>query len=192
MTSKPAAPTFLSPYFLGAYAENDQLLERMLLQFVRDHVYWRRNFHPKDKPPVPTSVQFQPFYLDFVAKLDQELHLLSADLKQAVPLFHPRHLGHMASDVLLPGFLAQMITALYNPNNVCEDVAPSTVQKEIDAIRQLAQMFGMPAELDNGAWGFLTSGGTSANFSSLRNCTAIKYYRLALAEAGKRIDINSP
>jgi len=119
MIAKPAAPTFLSPYFLGTCAENDQLLERLLLQFVRDHVYWRRNFHPKDKPPVATSVQFQPFYLDFVAKLDQELHLLSADLKQAVP----RYLGRMASDVLLAGLLTQMITSLYNPNNVCEDIA---------------------------------------------------------------------
>ena len=99
----PDRPRFLDPYFLGPYAENDGLLEKLLQQFVRDHVYWRRNFHPKDQPPIPTSAQYQPHYLEFVARLSQALHQLTADLKQAVPLFHPRYLGHMASDVLLPG-----------------------------------------------------------------------------------------
>ena len=66
----------MAPYFLGPYGENDGLFEKLLLQFVRDHVYWRRNFHPEDKPPIPTSAQFQPDYLDFVARLDESLEAL--------------------------------------------------------------------------------------------------------------------
>jgi glutamate/tyrosine decarboxylase-like PLP-dependent enzyme len=192
VAKNPSESRFIDPYFLGPYAENDGLFEKLLLQFVRDHVYWRRNFHPEDKPPIPTSAQYQPHYLDFVARLDQELHRLSATLKQAVPLFHPRYLGHMASDVLLPGLLAQIITSLYNPNNVSEDVAPTTVENEIRAARQLAQMFGMSASEESGAWGYLTSGGTLANFASLRNFTALKFYPLAMAEAARRTGLSFP
>ena len=192
MAKNPSNLRFMAPYFLGPYGENDGLFEKLLLQFVRDHVYWRRNFHPEDKPPIPTSAQFQPDYLDFVARLDQELHRLSATLKKAVPLFHPRYMGHMASDVLLSGLLAQIITSLYNPNNVCEEVAPTTVQNEIEAARQLARMFGMATDEETGAWGYLTSGGTLANFASLRNTIALKFYPLAVAEAARSTRLSLP
>ena len=28
--------------FLGPYGENDSLLEKLVVEFLRDHVYWRR------------------------------------------------------------------------------------------------------------------------------------------------------
>jgi len=39
---------FLQPYFLGPAGENDQLLESLVVEFLRDHAFWRRNFHPED------------------------------------------------------------------------------------------------------------------------------------------------
>ena len=45
----------LNACFLGPYGENDGLLEHMVVEFLRDHVYWRRNFHPEDPPAIPTS-----------------------------------------------------------------------------------------------------------------------------------------
>ncbi|MDP1698805.1 MAG: hypothetical protein Q8L45_13640 [Xanthomonadaceae bacterium] len=31
----------LYPCFLGPYGENNELLERLVIEFLRDHVYWQ-------------------------------------------------------------------------------------------------------------------------------------------------------
>lgn len=179
------------PYFLGPYGENADLLEDLLVDFVRDHVYWRRNFHPENTPPIPTSAQYRDDYIDFVARMRQELFSLSADLKRSVPWYSPRYVGHMASDLLLPGLIANLVTTLYNPNNVAEEAAPVTVEKEIEVGFQLAEMFGLSTDdgADVHAWGHLTSGGTVANYEGLRNISAVRYYPLALADAVEAMDL---
>src|SRR5690606_6865361 len=88
--------------FLGPYGENDTLLEKLVVEFLRDHVYWRRNFHPEDPPAIPTNAAQQPQYQAFEARLRRELHALSAALKRSVPFHSPRYMGHMVSDLLLP------------------------------------------------------------------------------------------
>ncbi len=174
--------SFMYPYFLGPKAENHALFEELLIGFLRDHSYWRRNFHPMDAPTIPTDARYQREFLKFLSLLERELFALSADLKAAVPLFSPRYMGHMASDLLMPGLLAHMITTLYNPNNVSEEVAPITVQKELKVIDQLATMVGYKTGSD-GAWGYLTSGGTVANYAAMRSCLTVKYFPLACQQA---------
>ena len=134
----------LDACFLGPYGENDSLLEKLVVEFLRDHVYWRRNFHPEDPPAIPTRAAQQPGYQAFEARMRRELHALSAALKKSVPFHSPRYIGHMASDLLLPGLAAQLLTLPYNPNNVSEDAAPVTVELEIRAGLQLARMLGYP------------------------------------------------
>ncbi len=182
----------LDPFFLGPASENDQLLESLLLEFIRDHCYWRRNFHPADRPAISSAAQYGKDYVTTVAHMKDELHQLSADLKKAVPFFSPRYLGHMSSDILLPSFIARVVTTLYNPNNVSEDVAPATLTKELEVGLQLAQMFGMATDNDQSpcAWGHLTSGGTVANYEALWNLRAIKFYAIALAEADQQMGID--
>ena len=46
--------------FLGPYGENDTLLEKLVVEFLRDHVYWRRNFHPEDPPAISTAAARHP------------------------------------------------------------------------------------------------------------------------------------
>lgn len=121
----------LDALFLGPYGENDTLLEKLVVEFLRDHVYWRRNFHPEDPPAIPTTAAQQPGYLAFEAKLRRELHQLSAALKRSVPFHSPRYIGHMASHLLLPALAAQILTLPYNPNNVGEDAAPVTIDLEV-------------------------------------------------------------
>jgi len=176
---------WLHPYYLGPYAENDHLLERYLLTFIRDHVFWRRNLHPEDPPVIPTSAQYSREFTDFSAKMAQELHRLSSELKRSVPWFSPRYLGHMSSDLLLPGLLAQLLTTLYNPNNVVEDSSPATLNKELEVGRQLAELFGFNTDPTQYpcAWGHLTSGGTVANYESLWQFRSVKFYPLALRDA---------
>lgn len=181
-----AGPDGLHAMFLGPYAENDSLLEKLVLEFLRDHVYWRRNFHPEDPPAIPTDAASRPGYQAFEARMRRELHLLSAALKRSVPFHSPRYVGHMASDLLLPGLAAQILTLPYNPNNVSEDAAPVTIDLEVQAGLQLARMVGYPddPQRPDCAFGHLTSGGTLANYQALRLALALKAFPVALRAAG--------
>ena len=175
----------IHPCFLGPYGENDALLEKLVVEFLRDHVYWRRNFHPEDPPAIPTGAAGEPAYRDFEARMRRELHSLSASLKRSVPFHSPRYIGHMVSDLLLPGLAAQFLTLPYNPNNVSIDAAPVTIDMELKVGLQLARLFGFvddPARPDC-AFGHLTSGGTLANFQALRLALACKAFPVALRAA---------
>ncbi|WP_256646759.1 pyridoxal phosphate-dependent decarboxylase family protein [Thermomonas paludicola] len=179
-------PHLLDACFLGPYGENDNLLEKLVVEFLRDHVYWRRNFHPEDPLAIGTTAAYHPDYLAFESRMRRELHQLSATLKKSVPFHSPRYMGHMVSDVLLPGLVAQILTLPYNPNNVSEDVAPVTVDMEVQVGLQLARMLGYvhdPARPDC-AFGHLTSGGTVANYQALRLALALKAFPVALRAAG--------
>jgi glutamate/tyrosine decarboxylase-like PLP-dependent enzyme len=91
----------------------------------------------------------------------------------------------MASDLLLPGLAAQMLTLPYNPNNVSEDAAPVTVDLEVQVGLQLARMLGYPHDpaLPACAFGHLTSGGTLANYQALRLALSLKAFPVALRAA---------
>ncbi len=180
---QPMGRHALDACFLGPYGENDTLLEKLVVEFLRDHVYWRRNFHPEDPPAIPTRAAHDPDYLDFEARLRRELHQLSAALKKSVPFHSPRYLGHMVSDLLIPGLAAQILALPYNPNNVTEDAAPVTVDLEVQVGLQLARMLGYPHDPAQPAcaFGHLTSGGTLANYQALRTLANYQALRLTLA-----------
>jgi hypothetical protein len=42
-------------WFLGTKAENAEELERLIVEAIRDHAFWRRNFHPQDPTTSPSS-----------------------------------------------------------------------------------------------------------------------------------------
>ncbi len=176
---------WLSPCFLGAYAENDSLLESVLVELLRDHCYWRRNVHPEDPPLIPILARDSREYRDFVARMKTELHGLSARLKRTVPFYNPRYIGHMASDLLLPGLIAQLVTTLYNPNHVTDEASPATLSLELEVGLQLARMFGYATDEHHEpcAWGHVTSGGTLANDEALWYLRAVKYWPLAARNA---------
>lgn len=178
------------PWFLGAYGENHKLLEELVVDALRDHSFWRRNFHPESQPPIPTSAQYSKEYLEFVALLKAEMYRLSADLKQSVPFHSPRYIGHMASDLLLPGLVARIATLLYNPNHVSRDVSPATIEKELEVGDQLAQMLGYPLSGPVRAFGHLTSGGTVANYEGLRNIMAARLYPVAVGQAARDLQMD--
>lgn len=181
----PGSLDWLNPYFLGAYAENDTLFENIVVEFLRDHCFWRRNVHPEDPPLIPMLASDDPEYRRFVARMKTELHGLSARLKNSVPFYNPRYIGHMASDLLLPGLIAQIVTTLYNPNHVTEEAAPVTLGLELEVGEQLARMFGYNIASDHEpcAWGHVTSGGTLANDEALWYLRAVRYWPLAARAA---------
>ncbi|MDZ7789131.1 MAG: pyridoxal-dependent decarboxylase [Xanthomonadales bacterium] len=176
---------WLSPLFLGSYAENNELFEKVLVELLRDHVYWRRNIHPEDRPQIPVLADTGPEYRRFVGRMKTELHGLTARLKNSAPFFNPRYIGHMASDLLLPGLIAQLVTTLYNPNHVTDEASPVTLPLELELGRQLAAMFGFNTDpkREPCAWGHATSGGTIANDEALWYFRAVRYWPLAAARA---------
>lgn len=181
-------------WFIGAQAENHQLFESLLLEYLQDHMYWRRNFHPDDPPSISAQSANSPEYLDFIARMKDELYALSAALKSSIPLSSPRYMGHMLSDPLIPGLLAHMLALPYNPNNVSEEAAPVTIEMEVKVGLQLARMIGYnddPAQSPC-AFGYLTAGGTLSNYHALHVLRSIKYYPLALQTGMQRMNVQPP
>ncbi len=193
MTADMESPD-TSFWFIGTHAENRELFEQLLSRFIQDHMHWRQRFHPDDLPATPTLPTHSSDYQAFASRMSRELLALSESLKSSVPLFSPRYMGHMLCDPLMPGLLAQMLTLPYNPNNVSEEVAPVTIGLEVKVGLQLARMIGYnddPARTPC-AFGYLTAGGTLANYQALQVLRAVKYYPLALQAGMRRMGVIPP
>jgi len=183
----------LRSWFLGPRAENADLLERLVTEALRDHVFWRRNHHPEDGFTIRELHRRAPAYEEAVATLTQELLGLLAELKQGVPFFSGRYKGHMASEQTIASQIGYFAAMLYNPNNVAIEASPVTTRLELEVADQLATMVGYnPA----GAWGHLTSGGTVANFEALWVARNVVYFPVAARGAaddlGLSLDVGLP
>lgn len=178
--------------FLGPKGENADELERLLLEVLRDHVFWRRNFHPGDTRLIGERDKQSEAYAQSVARLRDELFEILAELKRGAPLYSPRQVAHVVSDPTLPALIGYFAGLLYNQNNVVAEVAPETVRKEHGYMDALARMIGypsiLPERLPSGArhdrtpfsWGHLCSGGTVANLEALWIARNVRLYPLAV------------
>jgi len=183
----------LRAWFLGPRAENADLLERLVTEALRDHVFWRRNYHPEDGVVIRETDKRTPGYEDAVATLTQELMGLLAELKRDVPFFSGRYKGHMVWQQTIASQVGYFAAMLYNPNNVTTEAAPVTTRLELEVAAQLARMIGYdPAR----SWGHLTSGGTVANFEALWMARNIVYLPVAAAmacrEMGLSLEVTRP
>lgn len=160
----PTGPSAPRAWFLGPKAENQEPMERLLLEAFRDYCYWRRNFHPEDQACFRAEDRLQPEYLQYQEKLHDHLFEMLSRLKQSIPFFSQRYLGHMCKDLLVPGTLGYMAAMLYNQNNITQEAASITTELEAMALQQVAQMLGYDPQR---AWGHLCSGGTVANMEAL-------------------------
>ena len=174
----------LRAWFLGPRAENAELLERLVVESLRDHVFWRRNYHPEDGFAIREHDKRQEGYEENVATLTQELMGLLAELKRDVPFFSGRYKGHMIGEQTIAAQIGYFATMLYNPNNIAVEISPVTTRLEAEVAQQLARMIGYdPAR----SWGHLTSGGTIANFEALWLARGVRY--LAMAAAGAAAEL---
>ena len=156
----PAEPSeALRAWFLGPRAENAEFLERLVVEALLDHVFWRRNFHPEDGFQVLESDKHEPSYQRSISILSQELMGLLGELKAGVPFFSPRYVGHMNGELTMASLIGYFAAMLYNPNNVAAEASPVTSRMEMEVAAQLAEMIGYDPDLH---WGHLTSGGTVA------------------------------
>ncbi len=180
-------PLDLASIFLGPKGENADYFERLLLEALRDHVFWRRNFHPEDGFLVGDRGKRSDAYQRSLAVLSEELLNLLGELKAGVPFFSPRYIGHMNSDLTMASLIGYFATMLYNPNNVAAEASPVTTRMELEVGRQLAEMIGYPVETH---WGHLTSGGTVANFEALWAARNVKYLPVALRGAARSLGLD--
>ena len=189
----PTPRDALRAWFLGPRAENADLLERLVTEALRDHVFWRRNYHPEDGFSIRETDRRTEGYEEAVATLTQELMGLLARLKSEVPFFSGRYKGHMNFEQTIAAQVGYFAAMLYNPNNVSTEASPTTTRLELEASAQLAAMLGYdPAR----AWGHLTSGGTVANFEALWIARNVHYLPLAAAgacnELGLTLEVDLP
>jgi glutamate/tyrosine decarboxylase-like PLP-dependent enzyme len=176
----------LGSIFLGPKGENADVFERLLLEAFRDHVFWRRNFHPEDGFVVQEIEKRSPAFERSISALSQELLGLLGELKAGVPFFSPRYIGHMTSDLTMASLIGYFATMLYNPNNVAAEASPVTTRMELEVAAQLARMIGY--DLDR-QWGHITSGGTVANFEALWVARNVKYLPVAVRWAAEELGV---
>ncbi len=180
----------LEAWFLGPKAENAAELEELIVESLRDHVFWRRNFHPGDPSHITDEMKRSPQYLEASDRLKQNLRSLLAMLKKSVPFFSMRYQGHMNWDLTIPGIVGYFAAMLYNPNNVAFEGSTATTLLEMRVADDLCQMLGynIPDEqqIINGAtrpWGHITCDGTVANIEALWAARNVKFYPFAIKAA---------
>jgi glutamate/tyrosine decarboxylase-like PLP-dependent enzyme len=185
---RPLATEALAAWFLGPGGENAAELEQLAAEAIRDHVAWRRAYHPEDGAVLSPARMAAPGAAEARALLAREFRDLLVALKRDVPFYSGRYLGHMLGEQTLAAQLGYLAAMLYNPNNVAAEVSPVTSRLEMEVARQLAAMIGYPSQA---SWGHLTSGGTIANFEALWIARSIRYHgvALALAAAGTRTSL---
>jgi glutamate/tyrosine decarboxylase-like PLP-dependent enzyme len=90
------------------------------------------------------------------------LTTLAERLHDNYPFFHPLYAGQMLKPPHPLAWAAYAMTMTINPNNHALDGGPATAKLELEAVAQVAAMFGFDPHL-----GHLTSSGTIANLEAL-------------------------
>lgn len=112
------------------------------------------------------ETQFQslpelPQHLDFTAAT-RVLETVAERLGDNYPYFHPLYAGQMLKPPHPVARAAFALAMTLNPNNHARDGGRASSEMEIEAVRQIAAMFGWGEYL-----GHLTSSGTIANLEAL-------------------------
>ncbi|MDR2720068.1 MAG: hypothetical protein LBC03_04625, partial [Nitrososphaerota archaeon] len=157
----PELSTPLSAMFLGPKAENAHFWHEMLSEIFLDYVYWRKNYFPKD--PVIIGINEKKKNEEYFHFFRTHMQMTLNELKGGFPFHSPRYLGHMLSGQTLPSVVGYFAGMLYNSNNVTDEAAPITVEKELQYGKMICHMIGYT----NNAWAHICSGGTVANIEAL-------------------------
>src|SRR3984885_8561967 len=83
------------------------------------------------------------------------------------PYFHPLYAGQMLKPPHPVARAAYALAMAVNPNNHALDGGRASSAMEVEAVAEIARMFGWPRPGEHGFLGHLTSGGTFANLEAL-------------------------
>src|SRR5208337_4434723 len=106
--------------------------------------------------------EFEPQLGADAEAMAQVLEETAHRLGDNYPYFHPLYAGQMLKPPHPVARAAYALAMRINPNNHARDGGRASSEMEIEAVREIAAMFGWPEFL-----GHLTSGGTFANLEAL-------------------------
>ncbi|WP_324783340.1 pyridoxal phosphate-dependent decarboxylase family protein [Streptomyces sp. H51] len=173
----------LAAWFLGPKAENQWLLEDLLLEAVRSHAADRRELYPDDPAYVTDEMKATDAYEQDVKHLRAEFDTLLKSLRGSVPAYSYRFQGHMNWDLTIPGIVGYFAAMLSNPNNVAAEASPVTTLLEKAVGQDLCRLLGYPVD---SSWGHITCDGTVANLEAAWSARNLTYHPVAVAEAIRR------
>ncbi|MBI5941184.1 MAG: decarboxylase [Caulobacterales bacterium] len=171
-------PACFSPYFLGPKSENEAWVRTGLQSVLDDWFDWRKALFADDPVAISGEVQSAPGFLEQRDLMAQRLAELVEQLRGEAPIYSPRYIGHMASELALPALLGHFAALLHNPNILSKEASKVGTVIETEAIGMLAGMIGFDPAL---ARGHFTSGGTVANLEAVWRARFRVDHRLALA-----------
>ena len=177
----------LEAWFLGSKAENQDELESLIIEALRDHAFWRRNFHPGDPTQIPEETKRSEEFLQTIDHTRNSLRELLSWLKKSTPFFSLRYQGHMNWETTMPAMVGYLAAMLYNPNNVAFEASTVTTLLEVEIGKDLCNMLGLETKSATDKtstiirpWGHITGGGSVANLESLWAARNLKYYAFTL------------
>mgnify|MGYP002630239236 CR=1 FL=1 len=157
-------PEWIKAFFLGPKSENETWLKGEIESILSHWFRWRQDLFPDDPYAILEEDKKSAAFLQHQTKLSQNIRQLNDRLRDEVPKYSPRYIGHMVSEISLPAMLGHMAALVHNPNNTSKESARVTLPIEKEAIEMLAEMVGYDPDT---ARGHFTSGGTIANFESI-------------------------
>lgn len=152
----------LKSYFLGPQSENSLFLQSSFLEILTQYCDWRKSLFPTDGSAISKTDQLDPRFLEKQKRLQFLMEELSAGFQKEIPQFSPRYLGHMFSELTLPGLLGHFVALLHNPNNISKESSQVGLKIEEEVVQILCRIFNWKK-----GFGHLTSGGTVANLEAL-------------------------
>jgi glutamate/tyrosine decarboxylase-like PLP-dependent enzyme len=179
------------PYFLGPKSENETWVREQLDFVLDDWFEWRKSLFPDDPRAITAADQAAALFTCERKLIGERLAQLVEQLRGEAPIYSPRYIGHMVSELGLPALLGHFAALLHNPNNSSKEVSKVGTVIETDAIAMLAAMVGFdPAR----ARGHFTSGGTVANLEAVWRARYRMDHNLALGltlaeDLGRPLDV---
>lgn len=144
--------------FIGAKAENIEMLKEFILQILDHQKEWRKSFYVYDK-----SLYDEKNFTN--EKIQNELDKFLIRAEKNLPYFHPRYSAQMLKDPAIPTILGYLTFMLSNPNNHAYEGGPVTTEMEMEVTELMLKMTGLKT-----GWGHLASGGSLANLEALWAC----------------------
>ncbi|MFW3536627.1 tyrosine decarboxylase [Staphylococcus caprae] len=174
----------LHALFIGDKAENGQLYKEMLINLVDEHLGWRQNYMPQDRPVITPQEKNSEKYIKTVNHMNEVMNEISARMRTYSIPWHTagRYWGHMNTETLMPSILAYNFAMLWNGNNVAYESSPATSQMEEEVGYEFADLMSYK----NG-WGHIVADGSLANLEGLWYARNIKSLPLAMKEVAPEL-----
>lgn len=176
----------IGAWFLGAKAENQNLLSELITRCINHHSLLRENYYASELPYITNEIKNSIEYKIEIDRLEIHLDQLLTELSSSVPFFSTHYQAHMNWDTVLPGLVGYFAAMLYNQNNVATEASPVTSRLEYIVGQDLCKLLGFETTKPNTdptkEWGHITADGTIANLESAWMARNMKLLPISIKE----------